>query len=297
MYKNLENFFSQYWSRIQLKHIHFPQCIQMSKRLWQTHHSRDTSHGHSRETSGNVKEWRLGSTWMWLCSHFWGWVAWPLQRHLCAAYGNMSHMKADWNWLCPPPPPAFLQQQRGLEEQNKSPSSLEASWEIALETNNAPSGIYICLIIIYMRPPPAAESSAGTHLSTYVCVCVCVHVCVACANNKQTAMMSLLGGSIWSAAGQKDIDCQDFATLSFRLRPTRPRRPLWCATWHCYMWPPLEVAASRPACKNNAHNALIAQRIHKKIANTMTNWPVDTFRNASRQFCQLIMPLLAAIQL
>lgn len=229
----------------------------------------------------------------------WGWVAWPLQRHLCAAYGNMSHMKADWNWLCPPPPPAFLQQQRGLEEQNKSPSSLEASWEIALETNNAPSRIYICLIIIYMRPPPAAESSAGTHLSTYVCVCVCVHVCVACANNKQTAMMSLLGGSIWSAAGQKDIDCQDFATLSFRLRPTRPRRPLWCATWHCYMWPPLEVAASRPACKNNAHNALIAQRIHKKIANTMTNWPVDTFRNASRQFCQLIMPLPlpAAIQL
>lgn len=198
-----------------------------------------------------------------------------------------------------PPPPSFV----ATAWFRRTKQIPELTWgqlrNCIRDKHRTESHLY--LFDYYLYAPSPGRRVKCRHSPMHVCVwvCVCVHVCVACANNKQTAMMSMLGGSIWSAAGQKDIDCQDFATLSFRLRPTRPRRPLWCATWHCYMWPPLEVAASRPACKNNAHNALIAQRIYKKIANTMTNWPVDTFRNASRQFCQLIMPLPlpAAIQL
>lgn len=67
--------------------------------------------------------------------------------------------------------------------------------------------IYICLIIIYMRPPPAATSSVA---------------CVAFANNKQTFAfnVSVVGVAAFEVPA-KDINCQDFATLSFTLRPNK----------------------------------------------------------------------------
>lgn len=177
----------------------------------------------------------------------WGWVAWPLQRHLCAAYGSMWHMKADWNWLwLPYPSPLPLP----FSCCNRTKQMPELTWgqlrNCIRDKQRSESHLY--LFDYYLYAPSPGRNVKCRHSPMYVwCVWVCVHVCVACANNKQSAMMmSLLRGSIWSAAGQKDIDCQDFATLSFRLRPTPARRPLWCATWHCYMWPPLEVAASRP---------------------------------------------------
>lgn len=149
----------------------------MSKRLWQTHHSRDTNRCHSRETSGNVKEWRLGSTWMWLCSHFGGGslgLCSAIYAQLMAACGTWKLIEIDYGSHTLP---LFPSLSPAATEQNKCPSSLEASWEIALETNNAASRIYICLIIIYMRPPPVATSSAGTHLCTYgVCECVYTYV-------------------------------------------------------------------------------------------------------------------------
>lgn len=59
-----------------------------------------------------------------------------------------------------------------------------------------------------MRPPPAATSS--------------VVACVACANNKQTFAFDVsVGGVAAFEVPAKDINCQDFATLSFTLRPTK----------------------------------------------------------------------------
>lgn len=128
----------------------------------------------------------------------------------------------------------------------KSLSSLEASWEIALETNNAPrvAFIFVWLLFICALPRPGRNVKCShSHACVFLCMCVCVCLCKQQTNvfygYDDGSMMSLRWcGGIWSvAAGQKDIDCQDFATLSFRLRPTRARRPLWCATWHCYKLP------------------------------------------------------------
>lgn len=216
----------------------------MSKRLWQTHHSRDTNRCHSRETSGNVKEWRLGSTWMWLCSHFGGGslgLCSAIYAQLMAACGTWKLIEIDYGSHTLPLPFSCC---------NRTKQMPELTWgqlrNCIRDKQRSESHLY--LFDYYLYAPSPGRNVKCRHSPMYVwCVWVCVHVCVACANNKQSAMMmSLLRGCIWSAAGQKDIDCQDFATLSFRLRPTPVRRPLWCATWHCYMWPPLEVAASRP---------------------------------------------------
>lgn len=151
----------------------------MSKRLWQTHHSRDTSHGHSRETSGNVKEWRLGSTWMCLCSHFGGG-----SLGLCSAiYAQLMATCRTWklieiDYAPPPPSPAATAWFRRTKQ------IPELSWgqlrNCIRDKQRTESHLYLFDYYLYAPSPGRRVKCRHSPMYVYVYVCVCTRMCCLC---------------------------------------------------------------------------------------------------------------------
>lgn len=145
----------------------------MSKRLWQTHHSRDTNRCHSRETSGNVKEWRLGSTWMWLCSHFGGGslgLCSAIYAQLMAACGTWKLIEIDYGSHTLPLPFSCC---------NRTKQMPELTWgqlrNCIRDKQRSESHLY--LFDYYLYAPSPGRNVKCRHSPMYVC-CMCVYTYV-----------------------------------------------------------------------------------------------------------------------
>lgn len=149
----------------------------MSKRLWQTHHSRDTIHGHSRETSGNVKEWRLGSTWMWLCSHFGGG-----SLGLCSAiYAQLMATCRTWKLIeidYGPHPLLFPLSATATAWFRRTKQIPELTWgqlrNCIRDKQRTESHLYLFDYYLYAPSPGRRVKCRHSPMHVRICVCVCV---------------------------------------------------------------------------------------------------------------------------